>query len=50
MILFGIILLVMGVLMKVSLITTIGILLLVAGAALGLLGAVGRPVGRVHYY
>ncbi|MEU4561814.1 hypothetical protein AB0F72_25810 [Actinoplanes sp. NPDC023936] len=35
----------MGVLLDVSILYTIGIVLLVIGAVLWILGAVGRPVG-----
>lgn len=51
MIILGIILLVVGALTNVSIIWTIGIVLVVAGAVLYLLGALDRPVlGRRHYF
>lgn len=47
----GVVLLVVGILFGVPILTTLGIVLLIAGAVLALLGAVGRPVGRrSHYY
>jgi hypothetical protein len=45
MIVLGIILLVLGVVLGVSILENIGIILLVVGAVLWILGAVGRPVG-----
>lgn len=53
MIVLGIILVLVGVFAKISIVTTIGviILLLVVGAVLLLLGATGRAVGgRKHWY
>jgi hypothetical protein len=51
MIVLGAILLIIGLLVGVSLLTTIGGVLLVVGAALWILGAMGRKVGgRKHYY
>ncbi|WP_198347307.1 DUF6131 family protein [Nocardia terrae] len=51
MIILGIILLICGVVFGIPLLTTIGIIVLLVGAALMLLGAVGRPIGgRSHYY
>ena len=51
MIILGIILLVVGFLVKIPILTTIGIILLVIGAILWILGAVGRPVaGRRYWY
>jgi hypothetical protein len=41
----GIILLVVGLVAKISILTTIGVILLIVGAALTLLGALGRPIG-----
>lgn len=47
----GIVLLILGVIFQVQILWTIGIILLVAGAVLYLLGAVGRPIGpRRHYW
>jgi membrane-bound ClpP family serine protease len=51
MIILGLILLVLGFLLKISILWTIGIVLLVIGAILALLGTAGRAVGgRRHYY
>lgn len=51
MIVLGLILLLVGYLTSISILTTIGIVLLVVGAVLFLLGAVGRPVaGRKVWY
>ncbi|MEV6649375.1 DUF6131 family protein [Streptomyces sp. NPDC051219] len=51
MIVLGIILLVIGFLTGISILWTIGIILLVAGAILWVLGSMGRPVGgRRHYW
>ena len=47
----GIILLILGAIFGVSILWTIGIILIVVGALLYLLGAVGRPIGpRRHYW
>ncbi|WP_155948726.1 DUF6131 family protein [Mycobacterium sp. URHB0044] len=45
MIVLGVILLLLGYFLHVGILSTIGIILLVVGAVLWLLGAVGRPVG-----
>jgi hypothetical protein len=51
MIILGIVLLIIGFIAKVAILWTIGIVLVVVGAALLLLGAMGRAVGgRRHYY
>lgn len=51
MIVLGVILLILGLLFHISIITTIGIILLVVGAVLFLLGSLGRPIaGRRHYW
>jgi Family of unknown function (DUF6131) len=45
------VLLIIGFIAKIAIIWTIGIVLVVVGAALVLLGAMGRAVGgRRHYY
>jgi hypothetical protein len=50
-IVLGIILLILGAILKVAILWTIGIILVVVGVILALLGAVGRGVGgRKHYY
>ncbi|WP_433194828.1 DUF6131 family protein [Nocardia sp. CA-107356] len=52
MIVLGLILLIVGYLLGISLLTTAGIILLLIGAVLALVGSVGhRPIGgRRHYY
>ncbi|MBV8789889.1 MAG: hypothetical protein JOZ00_24810 [Mycobacterium sp.] len=51
MIVLGIILLVLGFLFKISILWTIGIILVVIGAILAVLGNMGRAVGgRRHWY
>jgi Family of unknown function (DUF6131) len=51
MIILGIVLLVIGFIAKISILWTIGIILLVVGLILVLLGSMGRAVGgRRHYY
>jgi hypothetical protein len=51
MILLGIILLIIGFVAKVALLWTIGIVVLVIGAVLAIMGALGREVGgRRHFF
>jgi hypothetical protein len=51
MIVLGIVLLIVGFLIKIPVLWTIGIVVLVIGAILFLLGALGREVGgRRHWY
>ena len=51
MIILGIIVLIVGLLLHMSILTTIGIILLVIGVVLALLGSTGRAVGgRRHYF
>jgi hypothetical protein len=51
MIVLGVILLLLGFLLHISILWTIGIIVLVIGAVLWIAGAVGRPVmGRRHYW
>ncbi len=51
MIILGLILLLIGIFAKISILTTIGVILLVVGAALAVLGATGRAIGgRKHWY
>ena len=45
MIILGIILVVLGYVLGVSILETIGVILLVIGAVLWVLGSMGRPVG-----
>jgi hypothetical protein len=50
-IILGVILLIIGVVAKIAILWSIGILLLVIGAVLALLGMMGRAIGgRAHYY
>ncbi len=51
MIILGIILLIVGWLLSISILWTLGIILVVIGVVLWILGAVGHEVGgRRHYY
>jgi len=51
MIILGIILLIAGFLLKISILWTIGIILIIIGVVLALLGSSGRAVGgRRHYF
>ncbi len=51
MIILGIILLIVGFIAHISILWTIGIILLVVGAILAIVGATGRAVGgRKHWY
>lgn len=51
MITFGIVLLLIGFLLGVPILWTLGMILLVVGVVLWILGSVGREVGgRRHYY
>lgn len=51
MIVLGIVLLILGFLFKISILWTIGVVLLVVGAVLWIAGSVGRPIaGRRHYW
>lgn len=51
MIILGLILLIVGAVIDVSILWTIGIILVVIGAILWILGALGRAVGgRKHYW
>ncbi|HEY2205166.1 MAG TPA: DUF6131 family protein [Pseudonocardia sp.] len=51
MIVLGVILLILGFIFKISILWTIGIILLVVGAVLFLLGRSGRAIGgRSHWY
>jgi hypothetical protein len=51
MIILGIVLLVAGFLLKISILWTFGILLLVVGAIVAILGSTGRAIGgRRHYF
>ena len=51
MIILGIILLLLGFFLKISILWTIGIIVLIVGVILLILGSMGRAVGgRRHYY
>jgi Family of unknown function (DUF6131) len=51
MIILGIILLIIGFLLKIAIVWTLGIVALVIGLILALLGAIGHAVGgRRHYW
>lgn len=51
MIFLGVVLLVLGFVMDIGILVTLGIILLAVGALFVLLGAVGRPIGgRSHYW
>ena len=51
MIILGLILLLIGLFAKISILTTIGIILVVVGLVLALLGSTGRAVGgRKHFF
>ena len=51
MIILGLVLLVVGYLLHISILTTLGIILLIIGAVLAILGGTGRAVGgRRHYF
>ena len=51
MIILGLVLLLLGFLLKISILWTLGIILIVVGAVLFLLGSSGRAVGgRRHYF
>jgi hypothetical protein len=50
MIILGVILLLIGIFAKISILTTIGVILLIIGAILFILGSVGRPVGGRRYW
>lgn len=51
MILLGIVLLIIGFIAKVAILWTLGIIVLVIGAVLAVMGALGREVGgRRHFF
>ena len=51
MIILGIVLLLLGLLVDIPILTTLGIILVVVVAVLFILGSVGRPIaGRRHYW
>jgi len=51
MIILGLVLLLAGFLLKISILWTIGIIVLIIGAVLAIMGSTGRAVGgRRHYF
>jgi cbb3-type cytochrome oxidase subunit 3 len=51
MIVLGIILLILGAIFNISILWTLGIILILVGVVLWILGAAGRPIGgRAHYW
>ncbi|MGW4351110.1 hypothetical protein ACWELJ_03370 [Nocardia sp. NPDC004582] len=51
MIILGLVLLILGIIFGFSILTTIGVILMLIGAVAWLLGAAGRPIGgRAHYW
>jgi len=50
MIILGVVLLLLGLLLHVPILWTIGIIVLIIGAVLFLLGSVGRPVAGRRYW
>ena len=51
MISLGVILLILGFVLKISILWSVGVILVVVGAALWILGSLGHAVGgRTHYY
>jgi hypothetical protein len=51
MLILGLVLLVVGLIAKIGILQTLGIILLLVGAVLWILGSMGRPVrGRRHYW
>ena len=51
MIIFGVLLLLLGMLTNLGILSLVGVVLIIAGAVLWILGAAGREVGgRRHYY
>jgi hypothetical protein len=50
MLVVGLILLLLGFFLHISILWTIGLILLVVGAVLWILGSVGRPVGGRKYW
>jgi Family of unknown function (DUF6131) len=51
MIILGVILLIVGLVAKIPILDTIGVILIIVGVVLAILGSMGRAVGgRRHYY
>lgn len=49
-IVLGIVLLILGYLLSIPILATLGVILIVIGAVLWILGSVGRPVGGRRYW
>jgi uncharacterized protein DUF6131 len=50
MIILGVVLLLIGILAHISILTTIGVILLIVGAVLFILGSTGRAIGGRKYW
>ncbi len=51
MIIVGVVLLLLGLLLGIPILWTLGVVLVIVGVVLMILGGIGRPVaGRRHYY
>jgi hypothetical protein len=50
MIILGVVLLLIGILAHISILTTIGVILLIVGAVLFILGSTGRAIGGRRYW
>lgn len=50
MIALGVVLLILGAVLNIGVLWTVGVVLLVVGAVFWVLGAVGRPVGGRRYW
>lgn len=50
MVVLGAVLFIVGFVLKIQVLSTVGIILLVVGAVLWVLGSVGRPVGGRRYW
>ncbi len=50
MIVLGVILLILGAVLGIPLLSTLGGVLAIVGVALAILGAMGRGLGRSHYF
>jgi hypothetical protein len=46
----GLILIIVGWLVPIPLLVTLGLILLIIGVILWFLGTIGHPVGRAHYW
>ncbi|NNC43619.1 MAG: hypothetical protein HKN03_18025 [Acidimicrobiales bacterium] len=50
MIVLGVLLVVVGAVTGIGILYTLGAILAIIGVALAVLGAIGRPMGRPHYF